>query len=143
MTNPLALGLVDVEQLISTFLRQQTEVTDLVSTRIFTDLPHQRVYPLVLITRIGGGFLINHPQWLDEASIQLDVLGGTHKQAEAINATILAVMSQRMIGLHDSIGCCTGVSIESILYNPDIEFTDGVGHARPRYTTTVNVLAHP
>jgi hypothetical protein len=141
MTVPVAV--VDVEAMVSTFLREQTEVTDLCGDRVYTDLPHDRVYPLVLITRIGGGFIINAPfLWLQQASIQLDTFGGTHKQAHRLMEACLSTMVIRMVTQRPE-GCCTGVVVDDIAYNPEIDFIDDLGHARPRFTTSASVLAHP
>ena len=136
------MALVDVEQLLTNFLRAQPEVTAVVADRVYTDLPHQRAYPMVVITRIGGQHLINRPQWLDEALVQFDVLGGTHKQAFALMSSCLGLLVERGIRAHPE-GCVTGVTSDSIAYNPEEDFVDGQGHSRPRYTTTVNVLVHP
>ena len=136
------MPVVDVEQLLTNFLRTQTEVTDVVADRVYTDLPHERVYPMVLIQRIGGAHLINRPLWLDEALVQFDVYGGTHKQAFALMSACLSALAERGIKAHPE-GCVTGVTSDSIAYNPEPDFVDDVGHTRPRFTTTVSVLTHP
>ena len=136
------MTIVDVEQLLATFLRAQTEVTDLVGDRVYTDLPHDRTYPLVLVQRIGGNHVVQVPMWLDSALVQFDVYGGTHKQAFALMSVCISVIAERAIRAHPE-GCVTGVTSDSIAYNPEEDFVDPQGHARPRYTTTVNVLVHP
>lgn len=134
--------MVDIEALLSQFLRAQPEVTAIVADRVYTDLPHDRVYPLVLITRIGGAHSINRPLWLDDAMVQLDVFGGTHRQAYQLMNVTFAVIGARLIGQHAE-GCVTNVTSDSIAYNPEDDFIDERGHARPRYTASVIVTTHP
>ena len=133
---------VDVEALVSQFLRSRAEVIALVGDRVYTDLPHQRVYPLVLITRFGGGFIINRPLWLDEAALQLDCFGGTHRQSWNLMATCLELLHNKMLGQFDE-GVVTGVITDNAFYNPQEDFFDERGHARPRFTANVTVLTHP
>lgn len=143
MTDPTTLlGIVDVEALVSAFLRAQPEVAALCEDRVYTDMPHERRYPLVLVTRIGGNFVINRPLWLDSSTLQLDTFGGTHKQAHQLLSACLSTMAERMVTNHLQ-GCVTGVVVEQIAYNPEIDWMDESGHARPRFTSTVNVLTHP
>lgn len=133
---------VDVEALVSTFLRGQSAVTDLCGDRVYTDLPHKRIYPLIVLTRFAGGFVVNRPMWLEQAQLQLDAFGGTHKQAYNLYATAMGVMAVRLVGEHPE-GVVTGVTTESIHYNPQDDFTDDRGHARPRFTVSFTVTAHP
>jgi hypothetical protein len=142
MTAPLLNPIVDVEALVSSFLRAQPEVTTLCGDRVYTDMPHDRVYPLVLVTRIGGAFVINHPLWLDRASIQLDTYGGTKKQAFTLLDACLSTMAARIVYRHEQ-GNCTGIEVDQLFYNPEPDSTDEQGHARPRFTVAANVLAHP
>jgi uncharacterized protein DUF3168 len=133
---------VDVEALVSTFLRGQAAVTALVGDRVYTDLPHKRTYPLILLSRIAGGFLTNRPMWLEQADIQLDAFGGTHKQAWTLQATAMGLLHAQLAGEHPD-GVVTFVATDSVIYNPEDDFTDERGHARPRYTVTFTVTAHP
>ena len=133
---------VDAEALVCNFLRSQSEVTTLCGDRVYTDMPHERTYPLVLVTRIGGTYSITRPLWLDNALVQLDAMGGTHKQAQALMGTCVEVLAGKGIGLHPE-GAITGVTPDAIAYNPEPDFIDPQGHARPRFTCTVYVLTHP
>src|SRR5262252_4192079 len=128
MTTPV---LADVEAMVTNFLRNTSEVTTVCGDRIYTDMPHKRTFPLVLVTRIGGNFVINTPLWLDQSTIQLDVFGGTHKQAWTLTALCLSTMAAGLVGAHPE-GCCTGIVSGQILYNPEIDWLDEQGHARPR-----------
>lgn len=134
--------MIDVEQMLSRFLREQTEISDVVGDRVYTDLPHGRTYPLVLVQRTGGGFLINRPQWLEDCQVTIDVYGQTHKQAQSLASNILATMGSRLRGSYPE-GCVTAVRGTEMAYNPEPESLDDSGHGRARFTVQASVLAHP
>jgi len=131
---------VDVEALTVKFLRAQTAITDVVGDRVYTDLPHEREYPLVLVNRTGGGSL--YRDWLEAAEISIGCYGGTHKLAYTLAQTCVAVMSPAMVGAHVD-GVVTKVKAQVVAYEPDAESADKQGHARPRFTVAVVVTAHP
>jgi Protein of unknown function (DUF3168) len=130
---------VDVEGMLSRFLRDQPELQGAVDSRVYTDLPHERTYPLVLVQRTGGlpirGFT------LGEATCQVKVYGGTHKQAQDLTATILGLL-EGLVGPQPE-GSVSGVNATNVEYDPDPETPDKQGHARPRYVSEVTVYAHP
>lgn len=134
--------MIDVEALLANYLRVQPEVIALIGDRVYTDLPHKRTYPLVVLSRTGGGYLTKPPLWLEEAEITLEAYGGTHKQAQVIASTCLDIIGSSLRGQHPE-GCVTGVRNTSVAYDPDTDLADPEGHSRPRYTVTANVLAHP
>jgi hypothetical protein len=133
---------INVELILSAFLRAQPEVTALVEDRIYTDLPHTRTYPLVVFSRTGGGYTTKQPYWLESAEITLEAWGGTHKQAQLIASTCLDVMSARLRGRYPE-GSVTGLAETALAYEPEVDLSDDSGHSRPRYVLTANVLAHP
>jgi hypothetical protein len=133
---------INVELILSTFLRSQPEVVALVEDRIYTDLPHDRVYPLVVFSRIGGGYTTNQPFWLESAEIALEAYGGTHKQAQEIASVCLDVMAARLRGRYPE-GSVTGITQTALAYDPESDLLDDTGHSRPRYLLTANVIAHP
>lgn len=133
---------VDVEAMITRHLRATPAVTAIVTDRVYTDLPHQRVYPLVLVQRTGGGPLISRPaNWLDEAEMGLDFYGGTHKLAHTLMHTCMAALSQ-LPGVQPE-GVVTIVRNAIVSYTPEDESSDDAGHARPRFQVRVNVVTHP
>ena len=132
--------MVDIEALLATFLRAQTSVTDLVSDRVYTDLPHDRTYPLVLINRTGGAF--TYKTHLEEAEVELSAYGGTHKQANTLASTCIASMAAAIVGSHPD-GVVTKVKVTAITYSPEADATDPQGHARPRVLVAATVTAHP
>jgi hypothetical protein len=131
---------VDVEALITTFLRGQTAVTALVIDRVYSDLPHDRTYPLVLVNRTGGGF--TYKQYLEEADVEIAAHGGTHKQAYNLANACLTSMATSIVGSH-SDGVVTKVKATSVVYQPEVDSADPQGHARPRYLVSVTVTTHP
>lgn len=131
---------VDVEQLVANWLRTQTAVTDVVADRVYTDLPHERTYPLILVNRTGGGY--TYKQWLDAAEMSIGCFGGSHKTAQSLASSVLSSLDGAFIGTH-SEGVTTKVSASSIAYEPEPDSADPSGHARPRYTVTVTIHVHP
>lgn len=134
--------MINVELILSTFLRAQPELTALVGDRIYTDLPHKREYPLVSLSRTGGGYTTKQPFWLESAEITLEAVGGTHKQAQEIASVCLNLMAARLRGRYPE-GSITGLADNTLAYDPDTDLSDDSGTSRPRYILTANVLAHP
>lgn len=132
--------MIDIEALLTTFLRGQTIVSDLVVDRVYSDMPHDRVYPLVLVNRTGGGMLYkNH---LEEADVEISAYGGTHKQAYALAAACVTAMASSIVGSH-SDGVVTKVKATSTSYSPEVDSQDPQGHSRPRVIVSATVTAHP
>lgn len=131
---------IDIEALISTFLRGQTAVTDLAGPRVYTDMPHKRAWPLVLVTRVGGDMLYkNH---LENIEVDIAAYGGTHKAAFNLAQACLTSMATTLAGVHTE-GVVTKVKAGAVAYEPDTDSADEAGHARPRYTVHATVTAHP
>ena len=131
---------VDVEAILVTFLRAQADITAVVSDRVYTDLPHKRDYPMVHVTRTGGGYTYkNH---LEEAEMSIDVFGGTHKVAYNLANLCLSTMAKGLVGSHPE-GAITKVKTSAVAYDPEPDSADPQGHARPRYSVSAVVTAHP
>jgi hypothetical protein len=131
---------VDVEALVTTFLRGQSAVTALVADRVYSDLPHERTYPLVLVNRVGGGY--TYKTFLEEADVEIAAHGGSHKQAQSLANTCLVSMAQSIVGSHTE-GVVTKVKATSVVYQPEVDSADPQGHARPRFLVSVTVTTHP
>lgn len=131
---------VDIEALITSFLRTQPDVVALAGDRVYTDLPHERTWPLVLVIRVGGTRL--YKQWLEAIDVEIATYGGSHKQAYNLAQACMQCMSSSMVGAHAE-GVVTKVTTESVAYEPDAESADKQGHARPRYVVGATVTAHP
>lgn len=133
------LLLPDVEALVSQFLRAQDEITDLVDERVYTVIPKNAAFPLLLAHRPPGGLAVtSRPLYLDAALVQLDAYGGSKGQARNLIETARAVLAARLEGVHES-GVVTGVQFGSMGYLPDPDFTP----ARPRYVADLTVWVRP
>lgn len=132
-------AIVDVEALVTTFLRGQPEVIAICGDRVFTDLPHARQYPLVTVSRVGGGSLYkNH---LEAAEIEVQCYGGTHRTALQLAQACMSTMAADLCGEHAE-GVVTKVKITATAYDPEAESADPSGHARPRVVVSAVVTAH-
>jgi hypothetical protein len=130
---------VDVERIVSQFLRANTAVTELVDDRVYSELPKAAEWPAVRLNRVGGG-PATQPARLDLARIQIDVWGGTKANARTIAATVLAVLGDELPGVYDGgVSVVTAVRLGTLRYSPDETFTP----AKPRYIGEVSVYSHP
>ena len=130
---------VDVERIVSQFLRDNTAVTDLVGQRVYSELPKAVEWPAVRLNRVGGG-PATRPARLDLARIQVDVWGGTKANARTIAATVLAVIGEELPGVYDEgVSVITAARLGTLRYSPDTTFTP----AKPRYISEVSIYSHP
>lgn len=135
--------LADVEQIASAYLRSRTEVTDLVADRVWTEIPNLPTFPLVKLTRVGGG-PAGAPAHLDRAIVQIEAYGGTKYEARRLAATCAAVLdSHEVAGTDLHGGYVTGSEPGSLRYLPDEETRTSKENARPRYLLEVVLLVHP
>lgn len=61
-----------------------------VGSRVYSSIPRDPTYPLITVTRIGGIPAVR--EYLDTASIQIDVWGGTKSEAHDIAARARVVL---------------------------------------------------
>lgn len=131
---------VDIEATIVDFLKAQTELTTLVSTRVHTDLPAAPTYPLVRVGRIGG--IGRYPAHIDRPRVQCEAFADTKASAHDVAATARALLLTRFAGVHGS-AVVTDVSEDGgLIWLPDPAGTPGIP-ARPRYLFAVAVTVHP
>lgn len=124
------LVLPDVERIVSTFLRSRTELSTLVDDRVYTEIPRKasdRVFPLVRVSRTGGGATTS-PSFLDRALVSVEAFGGSKYEARQIAATVDAVLDE-IAGFTAHGGYSTGSSPGSLRYIPDDSFEP----PKPRY----------
>lgn len=131
----MALRLLpDAELLVVNRLRATAEVTALVGTRVYTQIPATPTYPLIRVTRIGGVPAIR--QHLDVARIQIDAWGATQYQARTVAATAQAAI-HAATGTH-ATGVVSNVEDDlGLTWSPDPD-TD-----QPRYVFAVAISIHP
>lgn len=122
--------LPDAERIVTTFLRSRSEVAALVDDRVYAEIPRKvadRVFPLVRVSRTGGG-PTESPLHMDRAILAVDVWGGTKFEAQAVAAAIMAVLDD-IGGYSAHGGYSTGSSLGTLRYVPDESFEP----PRPRY----------
>ncbi len=134
------MALVDVEALVSQYLRSQSEVTAYVGQRVYTAMPESKTFPLVRLTRIGGVPKMSRPMRVDSAHIQIDVFGGSKATAldtmDAIRLELSKVVDEDST---QPLGVVCGVRFGPLAYLPDTTFEP----AKPRYTLDVTVTVRP
>ena len=134
------MSLVDVEALVSQYLRSQSEVTAYVAQRVYTALPETKTFPLVRLTRIGGAPKMSRPMHVDSAHLQIDVFGGSKATAldtmDAIREELAKVVDEDPV---QALGGVCGVRFGPLAYLPDASFEP----AKPRYTLDVTVTVRP
>lgn len=134
------MSLVDVEALVSQYLRSQSEVTAYVGQRVYTALPETKTFPLVRLTRVGGVPPMSRPLHMDAARIQIDVFGGskatTLDTMDAIREELAKIVDEAPV---QPLGVVCGVRFGPLAYLPDGDFEP----AKPRYTLDVTVTVRP
>jgi hypothetical protein len=128
----------DVERLLSAWLREQIELTDLTDDRIYTSVPSRPEFPLLRVYRLGGIPLLDQPLWIDDAFMQFDAWGGPKATAWEIAETTRALLASRFVGVHPE-GIVANVKLGELRYEPDAEYTP----AKPRYLFTATIRVHP
>lgn len=132
MTAPKTFA--DVEGGLRTWFRAQSDITSVVSSRVFFGVPDGVTFPIITLQRIGGG-----PQRgeapLDDALIQIDCWGGIGNKAQAwaVTAAVLAVLESMTPQELASGVYGYGASVDSVNFFPDP--SDG----RSRYVVTATV----
>lgn len=134
------MSLVDVEALVSYYLRSQSEVTAYVGQRVYTSLPKDRTFPLVRLTRVGGVPKLSRPLHVDSAHLQVDVFGGSKATAmdamNAIREELAKIVDEAAV---QPLGVVCGVKFGPLAYIPDESFAP----AKPRYVQDVTVTVRP
>lgn len=131
--------MVDVERLVSAWLRARPEITAIVSDRVVTETPNRAVFPFLRISQIGGAPVWSRPLWLDQSVIQLDAFGGPKVQARALIDAARAALAEDFLGDHPGVGVVTSVLFGDLSYVPD----DLWEPPKPRYAATVSIYTHP
>ncbi len=126
--------MVDVEALVVNALLDDAGVAALVSDRVYTDLPAQPRWPLVVVTRIGG--LTDPLGHIDSALVQVE--GWAKDRETAFDVTADALSALLAIRGVFTEGVVTGAApFTGIGYLPDAPSTT------PRYVFRLTLYAHP
>lgn len=140
MTEPLRLP-VNIEALVSAFLREQSEMVELVADRVYTAIPKPQpgrdLYPCVRVVQIIDDPTAG-PLWGIAFDVQVEAFGGSKADAWRIAATARALISQRLAGTHPE-GIVNGVTNREGFDQPDESFSP----AKPRWLFTSTIHARP
>ena len=127
----------DVEGGVRAFLRADPDVAALVGNRVFFGVPTSTVFPLVTVSRVGGG---DDPS---EAAVDLAVLtvqcwgemrdkAGAYLLANTVRSALRNVRGRTQF----ADDCwCHGATVDGLFYSPDPT------QDRPRYVLTIRVTA--
>lgn len=139
MSDPLLLT-VDVERLLSAWLRDQPEIIAIVGTRVYTEPPQRAraLFPFLRLQQIGGSPVHSRPLYLDESYLQFDCYGGPKVLARLLMDNTRALLATRVVGAHPE-GVITGCEFRDARYLPDDEYDP----AQPRWVFDVSVYSHP
>ena len=127
----------DVESAMRTFLRANAGVSALVGNRVFYDIPPETSYPLIVVSRVGGGDDESEAV-VDEAVMRFSVWGNLNARA-ATNAVVAALRSA-LHGIRGATLIASGVraygaTVDTVIYAADPETN------RPRFIVTARVTA--
>lgn len=130
--------LPDAERVVTTFLRAQSEVTSLVSTRVWTEISSNPTIPFLRVRRVSGAPAFNYPLYLDQPLIQIEGYASNKATARAVTETARACLAARLVGTQAAGGVVAKVSFGAMSWLPDEDFTP----PQPRYIADVTVHLH-
>ena len=135
--------LPDALRLVCDFLRAQPEVTSVVADRVYTELPADKTFPLVLVRRIVSTPLATRPWWAETVTLDINVYGGRTVEAHALAQTIRSLCAEQLPGAHP-LGTVAGVTVQSMADAPDPDVPPlSDGRPRRRVVCSVAVTVHP
>jgi hypothetical protein len=127
--------LADVEYATREWLRVLPSITALVGTRVHFGIPANATFPLIVITRVGGGPDLYLP--IDRARLSLSCWGQTKQSAARVAqlvASEIRELDNTAMGA-DAVGFAG--SVASIIWLPDP--TSGT----PRYVVEAGLSVRP
>ncbi|MEM9609929.1 MAG: DUF3168 domain-containing protein [Actinomycetota bacterium] len=130
---------MDVAKVVSEYLRTDAGVTAIGAERVWTLLPTNKVYPLLLVRRAGGSYR-DDIGWQQGAIVQLWALADRRADAQALAQAALDAMTVANQATHDG-AVVTGVDLGTIRDEPDSEMNEG--KPRPGVSAFVTVYVHP
>lgn len=135
--------LPDATRLVCDFLRAAPEVTAVVADRVFTELPADKTFPLVLVRRILSTPLATRPWWAETVTLDVNVYGGRTTEAHQLAQVIRSLMAGQLSGNHPQ-GTVCGVTVLSMVDAPDPDVPPlSDGRPRRRVVCSVAVTVHP
>lgn len=128
----------NMEALVSAFLRDQAELTDLVGDRIYTAIPKDATYPLVRVVQLldtpAGA-----PLYAVGYEMQVEAFGGSKAEAWRIASTARALIDVRLLGDYPGFGVVNGTTPGALLDLPDEDHKP----AKPRWLFSSTIYGRP
>lgn len=131
---------VDVEKLLSQWLRDRPDIQAIVADRVVTVVPNRAVFPFLKVTQIAGTPVYSRPLYLDEAYIQIDAYGGAKSLARLLIDTTRQALADDLVGNHPPAGVVTSVRFGDLSYIPDDAYVPG---PQPRFIAMASIFTHP
>ena len=141
MTDLPLVQLPDAVQLVTDFLRAQPELSA-VGPRVYSILPAERTYPLVLCTQVADLPLIQRPWWATQVDLQMSAYDLTANASRALLELCRGLCAARLIGAHTE-GTVAWVQFANTAYLPDPGVVTPGGRPLSRWVTTMTVTVHP
>lgn len=134
----MALTLLpDAVAVLTGFLREQSEVTELVGDRVYSVLPQKPTWPAVRIVQWTESQEVTRPLWLVTAGCQVDVWAKRKSEASLAARTVRAVLAARLVD--ERSGLVSGVAFGTMADTPDTDYEPALN----RYRFDVFVTIHP
>lgn len=136
--------LVDVpdwKSFLCAWWRAQDEVEAVFGARVTSKLSQRKVYPLARVSRLAGGPVDGHENWLHDPLFQVDVLSDDEDEATDAANVLIATMSARIVGRHtveEMTATVSSFSVSAVHEGWDPEVDDV---ARVRFS--LRFYAHP
>ena len=130
----------DWKRFLLGWVRAQTEVAALISTRAYSKLPATKVYPLVRITRIAGGPVAGTGGHVHDPLFQVDVYADDEATAQAVTAALTAVLIARLPGRHTA--STQIVTVSSVDIGAVWEGWDDTAETVARHRFPLRIHAH-
>jgi hypothetical protein len=129
----------NMEALVSAYLRDRAEMTDLVGDRVYTALPKDVEFPAVRVLQLldtpAGA-----PLYAVAFEIQVEAFGGSKGEAWRIASTARALLdAPELVGEHEGFGVVNGSTPGALLDLPDETFEP----AKPRWLFTSTIYGRP
>ena len=141
MTDLPVIVLPDVVQLVTAWLRAQPELSA-VGSRVYSVLPAERTYPLLVAAQVADAPVTPRPWWATRADLQLSAYDLTSNGARAIVEQARGVIAARLVGAHPE-GTVAYVTFANLAYLPDPGVLTPAGRPLSRWVTTMTVTVHP
>ena len=124
----------DVEYVLYNYLSTNSDITALVSNRVYkAALPRDPIGPLLRLRKVSGRSAIYQPLVMDVSRIQFDCYGGSQREANRLAETVRALLDRDMNNYVHADGTIVGAVCDPPSYQEDLGWTTDRGGPKPRY----------